>query len=98
MVNRRIAAALERERGVAAERVAVVHHGVRVPSEPSPAERAERRRRSRERLGLPRDAVVAGTFVRLHPQKRPLDVVRLAPKGLYTAIVGWGARQTEPLA
>jgi glycosyltransferase involved in cell wall biosynthesis len=49
-----------------------------VPAEPSPAERAARRRSSRERLGLPQEAVVAGTFIRLHPQKRPLDVLHLA--------------------
>ncbi|MEE8524538.1 MAG: glycosyltransferase [Thermoanaerobaculia bacterium] len=77
-VNRRIADALEQAHGVAAERIALVHHGVEIPPAASASQRRERRDRSRQKLGLPADAVVAGTFVRLHPQKRPLDVLGLA--------------------
>ncbi len=76
-VNRRIAAALERRR-IPAPRIAVVHHGVAVPAAAGDAERRQRRSRSREELGLPADAVVVGSFLRLHPQKRPLDILRLA--------------------
>ncbi len=81
-VNRRIVTALEQVHGVDAERIALVPHGVEIPPLPGDAERLERRRGSREELGLPQDAVIAGTFVRLHPQKRPLDILGLARRFL----------------
>lgn len=77
-VNRPIGRALSEQRGVADERLAVIPHGVPVPEEPAAAERAERRRRAREELGLPAGAVVAGSFLRLHPQKRPFDILATA--------------------
>lgn len=98
-VNDRIAAAL-RERGVPGERVVTVHHGVRLhpPAGSDPAQAARRRERRAE-LGLPDDAVVVGTFVRLHPQKRPLDVVavarRLAGRGVRFLLVGGGPLEGE---
>ena len=76
-VNRRIASALV-ERGMPEERIAVVHHGVAVPELPAPEERRNRQRQAREAMGLPVDALVVGTFVRLHRQKRPLDILTLA--------------------
>jgi glycosyltransferase involved in cell wall biosynthesis len=76
-VNRRIADALEHAHGVPAARVALVHHGVEVPPDDDEQRRARRQIR-REKLGLPQDAVVVGTFVRLHPQKRPLDILGIA--------------------
>ncbi len=81
-VNRPIGRALTEERGVPEERVAVIHHGVRLPDDVTGERRAERRRRARRELGLPQDAVLAGTFIRMHPQKRPLDVLRLARRAL----------------
>ena len=98
-VNRPIGRALAEERGVPEEKLAVIHHGVRLPEEVS--EGAQRRRRARRELGLPRDAVVAGTFIRMHPQKRPLDVVRLARRasergsGLHFLLVGGGPLDAE---
>ena len=76
-VNDRIAAALV-NRGIPAEKAHTVHHGVEIPTLAPPDRRAELRRRRRQQLGIPENAFVAGTFVRMHPQKRPLDVIRLA--------------------
>lgn len=77
-VNTPIARTLERHHGVPPDRIATVHHGVPLPELPDDAERVRRRRERRAELGLPEDAVVVGTFIRMHRQKRPLDVVRLA--------------------
>ncbi|MCG8460584.1 MAG: glycosyltransferase [Holophagales bacterium] len=74
-VNRDIARALVREHGLAESSVALVHHGVAIPERPSTgAERTERRRL----LGIDRAAVVVGSFLRFHDQKRPLDILELA--------------------
>lgn len=98
-VNRAIAAALASELGVAPERIHLLHHGVELPELPSAADHAERRRRLREELGLPQDAVVAGTFIRFHPQKRPRDIVelarRLAARGVHFLLVGGGPLAAE---
>lgn len=93
-VNSRIAEALERERGVPRDRIATIYHAVEVPEQPSRAE-AERRRRARRRqLGLPLEAVVVGSFARMHPQKRPFDLIRLARRmanrNLHFLLVGGG--------
>jgi glycosyltransferase involved in cell wall biosynthesis len=76
-VNDHIARALL-ERGVPPDKVHTVHHGVEVPEPAKPGSRAAVGRQRRRELGLPEDAVVIGTFVRMHRQKRPLDVVRMA--------------------
>ncbi|MEM1177517.1 MAG: glycosyltransferase [Acidobacteriota bacterium] len=94
-VNRTIAEAL-RHRGVPEARIELVHHGVAVPAEtPSDEDRAERRRQ----LGLPEEAVVLGTFIRLHRQKRPLDILRLARRftgeDVYFLLVGGGPLDDE---
>ena len=73
-VNTPIARALIGERGVPAERVVVIHHAVGPPPPPDPARQAS----LRAELGVDDDTVVIGSFIRLHPQKRPLDIVRLA--------------------
>jgi len=73
-VNTPIARALVDERGVPAERVATIHHAV-APAAPRDA---GRRAALRRELGVGDDTVVIGTFVRMHRQKRPLDIVRLA--------------------
>lgn len=92
-VNQHIAEVLE-ERGAAADHIAVVHHGVAVPPTLPTAERDAERRRCRDLLGLPQDAVIVGTFIRLHRQKRPLDLLRvarrLAPKGIHFLLAGGG--------
>ena len=98
-VNDRIAATL-RERGVPGERVVTVHHGVRLhpPAGSDPAWAARRCERRAE-LGLPDDEVVVGTFVRLHRQKRPLDVVAVARRfqgrGVHFLLVGGGPLDLE---
>ena len=44
---------------------------------PEPRNEARRTRLRRE-LGVDDDTVVVGSFIRMHPQKRPLDIIRLA--------------------
>ncbi len=92
-VNDRISQALV-DRGAPQNRVHTVHHGVRIPKAVSEADRIQRRRASRAELGLPVEAIVVGTFIRLHRQKRPLDIVRLARKlkssRLHFLLVGGG--------
>ena len=92
-VNDRISRALV-DKGASRNRVHTVHHGVRVPRPISDEDRIQRRRAKRAELGLPEQAVVVGTFIRLHRQKRPLDIVRLARKldrsGLHFLLVGGG--------
>ncbi len=73
-VNTPIARALVDERGVPAERVATIHHAVAAPAPRDAGRRAALRRE----LGVGDDTVLLGTFIRMHGQKRPLDVVRLA--------------------
>jgi glycosyltransferase involved in cell wall biosynthesis len=93
-VNTPIARTLERDHGVPPERIATVHHGVPLPEAPSADERRRRRRERRDELGIPHDAVVVGTFIRMHRQKRPLDVVRLARRlerdGFHFLLAGGG--------
>ncbi len=84
-VNRVIGRALSEERGVPEERLAMIHHGVRLPGDVPDELRAERRRRARRELGLPRDAIIVGSFMRMHPQKRPFDVISLAERALEQA-------------
>ena len=98
-VNTPTARALTEDRGVPADRVVTIHHGVHVPEALTPAERMERRRVCRAALGLPNDATVVGTFIRMHPQKRPLDIVRLARRmraePIHFLLVGGGPLDEE---
>jgi glycosyltransferase involved in cell wall biosynthesis len=98
-VNTPIAGALTEKRGVPRDRVVTIHHGVRVPGELTPAERMNRRRNCRAALGLPEDATLVGTFIRLHPQKRPIDIVRLARRmraePVHFLLVGGGPLEGE---
>jgi glycosyltransferase involved in cell wall biosynthesis len=90
-----IARALVDERGVPAERVVTIHHAV---GEPGPRDETSRRRLRRE-LGVADDTVVIGSFVRVHPQKRPLDIVRLARRmagePVHFLLVGGGPLDAE---
>ncbi len=93
-VNGRISEALEREWAVPPHRIATIFHAVEIP-EQLPATDVERQKRARRRqLGIPEEAVVVGTFARLHPQKRPLDVIRLAERmanrNVHFLLVGGG--------
>jgi glycosyltransferase involved in cell wall biosynthesis len=89
-VNRPIARALTAERGVPEDRVVTIHHAV---GEPGPRDEDHRRELRRE-LGVSDSAMVVGTFIRMHPQKRPLDVIRLAREltdvDVHFLIVGGG--------
>ena len=95
-VNDRIGGALL-DRGAPPDRVHTVHHGVRVPAPVSDEDRIQRRRVKRAELGLSEEAVIVGTFIRLHPQKRPLDIVRLARRlegsRLHFLLVGGGPEE-----
>lgn len=73
-VNRPIAGELEGSRGVPRERIAVVRHGIAPP----PVEQAERRRALREELGIHDGTPLIASFIRLHEQKRPLDILQIA--------------------
>jgi len=73
-VNSPIARALVAQHGVPDERVVTIHHAVGAPEPRNEA----RRTRLRRELGVTDDTVVVGAFIRMHPQKRPLDIIRLA--------------------
>jgi glycosyltransferase involved in cell wall biosynthesis len=98
-VNTAIAGALVEERGVPDRAVVTIHHGVEIPRLPDPAEARARRREQRRELGLPDQALVLGTFIRMSPQKRPMDVValarRLEARGIHLLLVGGGPLDAE---
>ncbi len=77
--NRRIAERLAGELGWPAWRVPVIHPCGR-PQGAFPTDPAATRRRLRRELGISEDAVVLLTAARMHPQKRPLDLVALAER------------------
>jgi glycosyltransferase involved in cell wall biosynthesis len=80
---------------VPAAKIALVRHGVAAATPAAPEERAARRRE----LGIPESAVVAASFLRLHPQKRPLDLVEVARRtagdGVWLLLVGGGPLDAE---
>lgn len=79
-VNARIARELASRWAIPETQIFSVGHGVR-PIPPVTAAEGERKRRdARAKLGLSPTGVLFGTFIRMHPQKRPLDIVRLARK------------------
>jgi glycosyltransferase involved in cell wall biosynthesis len=79
--NHRIAEVLTVERGWPAERVPVIWPcGRPAAAYPTAATRQEVRRTIRTELGLGDDDVVFLTAARMHPQKRPLDLVALAER------------------
>jgi len=98
-VNTPTAKALCRDRGVPSDRVETIHHGIDVPQELSTAERMVNRRNCRAALGLPEDTTVVGSFIRMHPQKRPFDIVRLADhmrdEPIHFLLVGGGPLDDE---
>jgi glycosyltransferase involved in cell wall biosynthesis len=89
-VNTPIARALVADHGVPGDRVATIHHAVGAPNPRDEDRRAELRRN----LGVDDDTVVVGTFIRMHPQKRPLDVIgvarRMARDKVHFLLVGGG--------
>lgn len=89
-VNRLIADQLALGQGVPRERIALVRHGIAPP----PAEQPARRRELRAELGIAGDVPLIASFIRLHPQKRPFDVLELArrfrPEEARFLLVGGG--------
>jgi len=89
-VNTPIARALVTDRGVPEDRVVTIHHAVGAPE---PRDEA-RRTALRHELGVADDTVMVGTFIRMDPQKRPLDIIRLARRlsgeKLHFLLVGGG--------
>ena len=79
--NHRIGEVLTGERGWPADRVPVIWPCGRPPSSfPPAAERGRVRRDIRREIGIGPDDVVFLTAARMHPQKRPLDLVTLAER------------------
>jgi len=72
--NRPIADELEHGQGVPRERIALVRHGIAPP----PPELPARRRELRAELGIAGDVPLVASFLRLHAQKRPFDILELA--------------------
>lgn len=58
--------------GVRPERLRVIPNGIDLTRFRPPADRADAARAARERLGIPKDALVLGCVGRLDPQKAPL--------------------------
>jgi glycosyltransferase involved in cell wall biosynthesis len=73
-VNTPIARALTADHGVPDDRVITIHHAVG----PAAPRNDNRRARLRRELGVDETTMVVGTFVRMHSQKRPLDIIALA--------------------
>lgn len=94
-VNTPIARALVAERGVPEDRVATIHHAVGAPEPRDEVRRADLRRS----LGVAEETVVIGSFIRMHPQKRPLDIIRLARRmkadPVHFLLVGGGPLDAE---
>lgn len=99
--NLRIADELVGGRGWPAARVPVIWPCGRPRDElPAPGRRQEVRRRVRRELGLAEHDLVFLTAARMHPQKRPLDLVRLAERvvdldTVHFLVVGGGAMEDE---
>jgi len=92
--NHPIAERLKEEFGWAPDRVPVVRPcGRSTESLPPIQDREEIRLRRRQELEIPPGATLFLTAARIHEQKRPFDVIRLAsraPEGCYFLIVGGG--------
>ncbi len=97
VVNRHTGKVLREELDVEPEKIRLIHHGVSLPPQEDASERATRRAALRERLGLPPGATVVGTFIRMHAQKRPHDVLALARRlpELHFLLVGGGPLSAE---
>jgi glycosyltransferase involved in cell wall biosynthesis len=79
--NHRVAEVLTGERGWPADRVPVIWPCGRSPGAfPPAADRARVRREIRRQIGIGGDDVVFLTAARMHPQKRPLDLVGVAQR------------------
>jgi glycosyltransferase involved in cell wall biosynthesis len=93
-VNTQVESALIEDRSVPPDKVVRIFHGIEIPERQAREDAERSRRQIRERLGIPPDVVLVGTFIRLHPQKRPLDVLRVARKlsttGIHFLLVGGG--------
>lgn len=89
-VNTPTARALAETYAVPADRIATIHHAVAPQPPPDPDRRAAIRRE----LGVDDDTVVIGSFIRMHPQKRPLDIVavarRMSADPVHFLLVGGG--------
>lgn len=77
-INRQIEAVWAERFQISADRITCIHHAVSLPPPLAEPERLERRRERRQQLGIPESALVVGSFLRLHPQKRPLDILTVA--------------------
>jgi glycosyltransferase involved in cell wall biosynthesis len=94
-VNTPTAGALRDRFGVADDRVVTIHHAVDSAPRPDHGRRAALRRE----LGVTDDMVVVGSFIRMHPQKRPLDIIgvarRMTDEPVHFLLVGGGPLDGE---
>ena len=89
---RRIIAPFATLDGFGAERVALIHNGVRIPE---PRERGDS---IRSELGIAPDCIVVGTVARLAIQKRIdrlLEVAALLPESVHVIVAGDGTRRED---
>lgn len=96
-INRRIVLAFK-QRAAPDEKIALVYHGVRVPERIDSARRRQAQCERRRELHLPENGIVVGTFARMHPQKRTLDVLELALRmgpDFHFLLVGGGPLENE---
>lgn len=97
--NHLVAETLIEKYGWVPDRTPVVWPCGRDPENlPSEASREGIRRRYRADLGIGEETFLLLTAARMHPQKRPLDLVRLAvmaPPGCFFLVVGGGPLQQE---
>lgn len=98
--NHHIRDTLERDKGWPRQRVPVIWPCGRPDGTFPPADqRAAMRRRLRQELGLGEEDLVLLTAARMHPQKRPLDLVRLAKRleslSVWFLLVGGGDLEHE---
>jgi glycosyltransferase involved in cell wall biosynthesis len=98
--NEAIAKTLRDERHVAEDRIDLIHHGIELSEFDPDAYGAGDVRAIRARLGVPDEKLLVTMAVRLHPQKRPADFIRLASRFLprtefFFLLIGGGPLEAE---
>jgi len=98
--NEAIAKTFRDERHVAEDRIDLIYHGIELSEFNPDVYGAEDVRAIRARLGVPDGKLLVTMAVRLHPQKRPADFIRLASRFLprtefFFLLIGGGPLEAE---